>query len=264
MQFIIKKIGKNIKKIMSIINFLKEKLKKKYYRKFNSDLAFFLCEGEGLEIGALSSPYKFNKNCKLKYADIYDKKKLESIVSNIPIDNLYAEKYVDVDYILSPPKYLFESIGDNSFDFVYSSHSLEHSPNPVSSLVDQIRITKPGGIIYSVLPNKNYTYDKKRNLTSSKFLIQKHESKIYDHTIEEALDVVINTFDHPLYEKNKYRAEEYAKEMILNKEGIHHFYTFDDLNVMEIFIYLLKKNIIKIEHFSAKPEKDIHFALRVI
>ena len=63
---------------------------------------------------------------------------------------------------------------------------------------------------------------------------------------------------------DKYRAEEYAKEMILNKEGIHHFYTFDDLNVMEIFIYLLKKNIIKIEHFSAKPEKDIHFALRVI
>lgn len=244
--------------------FFKEKLKKKYYKKYNSDLAYFLCEGNGLEVGALSAPYKFSNKCKLKYADIFEKKKLETVISNIPIDGLYTGNYVDIDYLLSPPKYLFENILNNTFDFVYSSHCLEHTPNPVSSLIDQIRITKPRGIVYVVLPNKNYTYDKKRKLTSSEFLIKKYENQNYTHSLEEALDVVKNTLDHPLYNKNKSQAEKYANEMISNNEGIHHYYTFDDLNVTEIITFLKRKNLINLEHFSAKYNKDIHFALRVI
>ena len=67
-----------------------------------------------------------------------------------------------------PEKYYsaFENIDNDTFDFVYSSHSLEHTPNPISALNDQIRITKPGGIIYSVIPNKKNTYDRLRKTTS--------------------------------------------------------------------------------------------------
>ena len=61
---------------------------------------------------------------------------------------------VDVEFILKPPKFLLESVSENTFDFVYSSHVIEHTPNPISALNDQLRVTKPGGMIYAVMPNK--------------------------------------------------------------------------------------------------------------
>ena len=60
---------------------------------------------------------------------------------------------VDVDYVLEPPKFLLNNVSDNTFDFVYSSHVLEHTPNPISSLNDQLRVTKAGGIVYVAMPN---------------------------------------------------------------------------------------------------------------
>ena len=123
-------------------------------------MAHYFCKGKGLEIGALCYPYLFNDDCKLQYADIFDNSELRRIVDEIPLENLYSKELVRIDYILKPPKYLFEDINSNTFNFVYSSHSLEHSPNPISALNDQIRITKPGGIIYSVfLIKKTLTID---------------------------------------------------------------------------------------------------------
>ena len=41
---------------------------------------------------------------------------------------------------------LMESVEDNSFDFVHSSHCLEHMRSPDIALDNWIRILKPGGI----------------------------------------------------------------------------------------------------------------------
>lgn len=247
---------------MSNIKQFKNKLKKKYlWRKYH-DMAHYFCKGEGLEVGALCYPYLFNKDCKIKYADIFENSKLRKILKDIPLDNLYHKELVDVEYILKPPKFLLNFVKDNTFNFVYSSHVLEHTPNPISVLNDQLRITKPGGIVYVAMPNKKNTYDRTRKVTSSNILINKFENNVFDHTIEEALDVVKNTDTHALYEPHKNNPLEYAKEIIKKKEGIHHFHTFDETNVLEILIYLVSKNQAHIEYFSGLENRDIHFALR--
>jgi predicted SAM-dependent methyltransferase len=48
---------------------------------------------------------------------------------------------------------LMEGVPDNSYDFVYSSHCLEHLKNPYAALRRWIAILKPGGYLYFVVPD---------------------------------------------------------------------------------------------------------------
>jgi SAM-dependent methyltransferase len=240
----------------------KNKIKKKYlWRKYH-DMAHYLCKGNGLEVGALCYPYLFNEDCKLKYADIFENSKLRSILDDLPLDNLYDQQLINIEYILKSPKFLLDSVKSNTFDFVYSSHVLEHTPNPIAALNDQLRIVKSGGIVYVAMPNKKNTFDRTRKVTPADVLINKFENEIFNHTIDEALDVIKNTDSHALYEPHKEYPLDYAKEIIKKKEGIHHFHTFDETNILEILIYLVKKNEAHIEYFSGLDNRDIHFALR--
>ena len=44
-------------------------------------------------------------------------------------------------------------IADATYDFVYSSHCLEHMPDVQLALRNWVRIIKPGGILYIVVPD---------------------------------------------------------------------------------------------------------------
>jgi len=51
------------------------------------------------------------------------------------------------------------NLDDNSFDFVYSSHMLEHLEDPYLSFRNWIRICKPGGFIFTSVPHEIF-YEK--------------------------------------------------------------------------------------------------------
>ena len=226
------------------------------------DLAYYFCKGNGLEIGALSSPYVFGRGCSVKYADIYEAKTLQHILSMIPIPSLYRGTFVTIDFLLKPPRFGLEMICSNSFDFVFSSHSLEHTPNPIWALTESLRVTKPAGVVYVIIPNKKYTYDARRLSTPIEKLIEKYERLDFSHSFEEALDVVLNTMSHPLYDQNKNKAAIYAQEILDKKEGIHHFYVFDERNTLEMLLFIAKTTCASVEYFAASKGRDIHFALR--
>lgn len=48
---------------------------------------------------------------------------------------------------------LMESVRDDVFDFVYSSHCLEHVVDVAETLRNWVRIVKPGGFLYVVVPD---------------------------------------------------------------------------------------------------------------
>ena len=54
---------------------------------------------------------------------------------------------------------------NESFDFVYSSHTLEHMANPEIALRNWWRVLKPGGYLLLYLPHRDL-YEKKRTLPS--------------------------------------------------------------------------------------------------
>lgn len=76
--------------------------------------------------------------------------------------------YVDRSHDFGGEKCLVDVIGDavslpifdSSLDYVASSHVLEHVANPIRALVEWQRVTKSGGYVYCVVPNRRVTFDK--------------------------------------------------------------------------------------------------------
>lgn len=66
-------------------------------------------------------------------------------------------------------------IPDASYDFLLSSHMLEHSANPLRALYEWQRVLKVGGTLFLVLPHKDGTFDRRRPVTPLEHLIQDFE-----------------------------------------------------------------------------------------
>lgn len=66
-------------------------------------------------------------------------------------------------------------IGSETYDFVLSSHMLEHSANPLQALVEWQRVTKAGGALLLILPHRDGTFDHRRPVTPLHHLVEDFE-----------------------------------------------------------------------------------------
>lgn len=57
-------------------------------------------------------------------------------------------------------------LDDNSVDFVVSSHVFEHMWNPIETLREWCRVTRPGGFIFAIIPHPDRTFDKGKPVTT--------------------------------------------------------------------------------------------------
>ena len=63
-------------------------------------------------------------------------------------------------------------IADQSYDFILSSHNLEHFANPVKALLEWRRVTRPSGGLILVLPNYARTFDHRRTPTAVEHMFE--------------------------------------------------------------------------------------------
>jgi ubiquinone/menaquinone biosynthesis C-methylase UbiE len=120
---------------------------------------------KGLEIGG-SAHNPFGLDTKnVDYTD-----SMETMFKKAEIRN--CGEAMKVDIIASGDKLPFE---DESYDFIISSHVLEHFPDPIKALKEWYRVIKPGGYIFAIVPHKDRTFDKDRPRTTLKELIERHE-----------------------------------------------------------------------------------------
>lgn len=66
-------------------------------------------------------------------------------------------------------------LADSSYDFVLSSHCLEHVANPLAALKEWFRITRPGGWLVLALPDPRRTFDHRRPVTTFEHLLEDYE-----------------------------------------------------------------------------------------
>jgi SAM-dependent methyltransferase len=64
-----------------------------------------------------------------------------------------------------------ECISSASYDFVLSSHVLEHTANPILALSEWVRLLKDQGTLVLLLPHKDGTFDHRRPVTTMQHLI---------------------------------------------------------------------------------------------
>jgi SAM-dependent methyltransferase len=83
---------------------------------------------------------------------------------------------------LKPPgrQYVAEAtdlsaIPSEFYDFLLSSHTIEHTGNPIKALREWIRVVKPGGLFVIIVPHRDGTFDHRRPTTSLAHLIEDFE-----------------------------------------------------------------------------------------
>lgn len=57
-------------------------------------------------------------------------------------------------------------VPDAAYDFILSSHCLEHVANPLAALAEWRRVVRPGGALILLLPDSTRTFDHRRPVTT--------------------------------------------------------------------------------------------------
>jgi len=60
-------------------------------------------------------------------------------------------------------------------DFVISSHVIEHFYDPIATVLEWLRVVRPGGYVFIIAPHKERTFDVDRPRTPLSELIDRHE-----------------------------------------------------------------------------------------
>ncbi|MBL8027499.1 MAG: methyltransferase domain-containing protein, partial [Fibrobacteres bacterium] len=133
-------------------------------------------KGEGLEIGALHSPFPVREGVKVKYVDRLNNEELRKHYTEL-------DKYIMTNVDIVDDGETLATIPDNSQDFVIESHFIEHARNPINAIRNALRVLKENGVLLLVIPDKNYTMELLRDSTSFAHLIMD------DHSLSEARDM---------------------------------------------------------------------------
>jgi len=67
---------------------------------------------------------------------------------------------------------------DDSVDFVFASHVLEHFPDPIRAVKEWLRVARMYVVL--VVPHRDRTFDRDRELTSVDELLRRHEQRLDD------------------------------------------------------------------------------------
>jgi SAM-dependent methyltransferase len=116
----------------------------------------------GVEVGAGSRPFPVPADVSVSYGDIRDSDRLKTYFSgmatvggNVRYD---AQTMADFD--------------EGSLDFVLSGHVIEHLQDPVGSIVNTLRVLRPGGFYIFAVPDMRFTFDRDRPETPTEHVLR--------------------------------------------------------------------------------------------
>ena len=217
--------------------------------------AIQLCRGRGLEIGALARPAELD--AQVIYADVCDAATMTQVLHGLRGGPYYdCSKLVEPSIILRPPHF-FIPIDNDLLDFVYSSHVLEHAPNPVAALYDQMRVVRTDGTVYLIVPNRRRTYDHRRPATAVERLLQRFRENDFSYAPADASELLWGTTGHAHY--NEKTAERLAD--IQATPGPHHYVVFTPASVLHLVAAIMPLLNCEMIYFNAE-DIHIHVALR--
>lgn len=138
-----------------------------YFQHGDSKLAHQMLDNlKGVEIGASAqNPFNLKNALNVDYTDDLTTEFKEN-------EKLCTGTCAPVDIVSSGDKLPLE---DNSVDFVVSSHVIEHFYDPIKTVQEWLRVVRPGGYVYMIIPHKERTFDRDRPRTTLAELIDRHE-----------------------------------------------------------------------------------------
>lgn len=131
-----------------------------------------LCEhlnldGVGLEIGPSYNPVLSKRTTPgVRSVDHAPREALVEKYTAYGLDPSLVDRIEPVDFVWTGGS-LLDAVPDHgSYDYIVASHFIEHSVNLVLLLADCQRLLKPDGVLALAVPDKRFTFDRFKPLTS--------------------------------------------------------------------------------------------------
>ena len=223
-------------------------LTKQDWRKLCSQML----NGRGLEIGPLQKPMCTHPGMQMEYID------------RCTVAELRAQ-YPELNELpLVEPQIIGDAetlqvVPSNTYDFLIAAHVIEHMRNPIGALSHWLRVIKPGGLLYLVVPDKRYIFDYHRARTSLAHLILDYRQPSRERDFEHYIDFAISP-----RKKTGEAAIQEARDMVESDYSIH-FHTFIPTDVVRLLAWF-KENVAPVEILlgpaKIPEDEEFHFVLR--
>lgn len=143
-------------------------------------------KSKGLEIGPLCNPVVKKEDGNIFYLDFLPTAELKSKYQYDT--NVCQADIVDIDYAMGE-KRIPEIVGPHvKFDYVIASHVIEHVPDMVGWFQEIAEVLRVGGILSLVIPNKNFTFDYERNVSSLGDIMDAYYRKLRKPSYKHVFD----------------------------------------------------------------------------
>lgn len=115
-----------------------------------------------------------------------------------------------------------EIIHSEKYDFLLSSHVLEHVANPLKALAEWRRVIRTHGNLILILPDKNNTFDRHRSYTTMAHFFEDFERQV-DESDRTHVSEILSMHDHSRDEEAggvlQFRER---VDRNINNRGLHH------------------------------------------
>jgi len=167
-----------------------------------------LLYGNGLEIGALHQPAAIPARCQVEYCDAHSKaESLELFAEFGTVPGFTTDSLVEVTHVRDIDKGELMFFASDSYDFIVLNHVIEHVANPINTVRELFRIVKPNGQVVISAPDKNFSFDKNRALTSFYHLIEEYRTTTTEVTDAHYVDFLCAVHPEVLrFDDNKFAA----------------------------------------------------------
>lgn len=124
------------------------------------------------------------------------------------------------------------AIPADRYDFVLSCHSLEHLADPLKGVAEWLRVLRPEGVLLLVVPHRDGTFDRRREVTPFDHLLADHRAGVGEDDLTHAEEFLAR-IDYEMAEiadREELRRRTYEN---LRYRGIHH-HVFDTALVAQL------------------------------
>ena len=125
------------------------------------------------------------------------------------------------------------NVKNECYDFVFSSHSLEHIANPLKAISEWLRIIKSSGYIIIIVPEKSACFDHKRSYSKFSTLLTQYEKNVGEDDLSTLPEILLNhdlSKDPPAGDLGAFTKRSLDN---FNNRCLHH-YVYNDELLMEI------------------------------
>lgn len=146
--------------------------------------------GCGIEIGPSHNPIAPKKDGYSVH--IIDHASREELIEKYKEHHVNLNNIEEVDFVWQGQPYSELTGKSKYYDWVISSHMIEHTPDLIGFLNDCDAILKDDGVISLVIPDKRYCFDHYRPITGISKIIDSHLLKREIHTPGTVAEYFLN------------------------------------------------------------------------